>query len=94
VSEESPLIEVFGIKCKNCNSMAEHIVIDDDEGIIPLCGECLNDLIYLEGDICVVDFAIEDLEGWIREINNKIKYLNERYARLLKKIKEGMEEEK
>jgi hypothetical protein len=89
---ELGLIEVFGIKCKNCDSMAEFIVIDDDEGIIPLCGECLNDLIYLEGDINVVDFAIEDLEGWIREINDKIKYLNERYARLLKKIKEAGEE--
>ena len=76
------------MKCSNCGSReAEYLLFED--GLIPLCGECLDEHARMFGEITMTYWPIEELvskEGLkelIREVNRELKYWQKRYQNLL-----------
>jgi len=85
------------MKCHECNKEAKWIVIDQppyEELFIPLCEEHFQALREMEGELNI-DFELIDnlsLEEVVAKSNEKWKYINKKYSKLLKLYSEMKEE--
>ena len=89
------------MKCKECADKgtereAEWLVIDQipyEDLFLPLCGECFHELKEMEGEMNLDFELIEnmDLEDIVRRVNEKWKFLVQKYKNTLQLVKEQKE---
>lgn len=77
------------MKCFDCIVKTPHpleadwILIDGCERVIPLCKDCLQEWIEMEGEINLDFYYMPNLdEGFIQKINETLKYLNDMNRKL------------
>ena len=76
------------MKCFECTEKgdenprkAEYLLVDYDR-VVPICETCLDEVLYMEGEINVDSYYIGfDLTGAIRRINRILKYHQEMIER-------------
>ncbi len=85
------------MKCVDCVAKkgpiineAEWVLLGDvtsDYEILLLCYDCFHEYIHGFGEVDLEYFSIDEfvLSKLVKEVNQKYKYLNEMYSRLLKK---------
>ena len=74
------------MKCEDCGSEAVRYIILDEtiDRLVPLCESCFDNRSHLFGELTMTYWSIDDIEGLIRGINDRLETESIRYRRLLK----------
>jgi hypothetical protein len=76
------------MKCRECGAPAEYIYYDDDgKEFVPLCPYHMEEVIRFEGEINIEFFAMSEVERLVDAVNEKLKYMDERYKILFKRLR-------
>jgi len=71
-----------------CGAKAEYVLLDYGYAK-PMCRACLNELCHLEGEVNLDFFHLEiGLPGFIKRVDEILKYHESRYLDLLEKYSE------
>jgi len=72
------------LRCE-CGSKAKYIVFEDDS-LIPLCSRHFDEYLRLMGEANTTYYSLDneiDLENLIDDVNRRLKFMEEKYRRLL-----------
>ena len=85
------------MRCEDCGSeTVSYIVLEEEtDRLVPLCESCFDNRSHLFGELTMTYWHVEDLDGLIRGINDRLETESIRYRRLLKAydlLKKAVEE--
>jgi len=60
-----------------------------NDQLVPLCDSHMKNVIMEFGEVNIEYYAIDNVKGWLDAVNKRLKFLSERYASILKRVKEG-----